>query len=65
MGLALRGRAGASAFFPLHACLFAPLWVLERSVSVYWALFRKLRGVEPEPVRIAVPETQARAGVGR
>lgn len=66
VGLALRGRAGASAFFPLRACLFAPLWVLERSVSVYWALFRKLRGVEPEPVRIAVPETHAsRAGVGR
>ena len=65
-GLALRGRAGASAYFPLKACLFAPLWVLERSVSVYWALFRKLRGVEPEPVRIAVPETHAtRAGVGR
>jgi hypothetical protein len=65
VGLALRGRAGASAFFPLHACLFAPLWMLERSVSVYWALFRKLRGVEPETVRIAVPETHAsRAGVG-
>lgn len=66
VGLALRGRAGASAFFPLRACLFAPLWVLERSVSVYWALFRKLRGVEPAPVRIAVPETHAtQAGVGR
>ena len=59
VGLALRGRAGASAFFPLRACLLAPLWVLERSVSVYWALFRKLRGVEPETVRIAVPETHA------
>src|SRR5437763_10812507 len=40
--LAVRGRAGAGAFFPLRACLFAPLWVLERSVSVYWALLRKL-----------------------
>ncbi|MFL6248382.1 MAG: hypothetical protein ACJ74H_20325 [Thermoanaerobaculia bacterium] len=66
VGLALRGRAGASAFFPLHACLFAPVWVIERSVSVYWALLRKLRGVEPETVRIAAPETHAtRAGVGR
>jgi hypothetical protein len=66
VGLALRGRAGASSYFPIHACLFAPLWVLERSVSVYWALFRKLRGLEPETVRIAVPETHAtRAGVGR
>lgn len=44
IALALRGRVGASSFFPLRACLFAPLWVLERSVSVYWALFRRLRG---------------------
>jgi hypothetical protein len=41
--LAIRGRIGAAAFFPLRACLAAPLWVAERSVSVYWALFRKLR----------------------
>jgi hypothetical protein len=41
--LALRGRGRASAF-PLRACFFAPLWIIERSVSVYWALFRKLRG---------------------
>jgi hypothetical protein len=49
VALAVRGRAGASAFFPLRACLFAPLWVLERSVSVYWALFRKLRVTTSEP----------------
>lgn len=54
--LALRGRAGASAFFPLRACLFAPLWVLERSVSVYWALFRKLRGADVDESRVAIPE---------
>ena len=67
VGLAVRGRAGATSYFPLHACLFAPVWVLERSVSVYWALFRKIRGVEADPQRIAVPEgTHApRAGVGR
>lgn len=66
VGLALRGRSGASSFFPLRACLFAPVWVFERSVSVYWALFRKLRGVEPDAVRVAMPETDApRAGVGR
>lgn len=44
VALALRGRAGAGAFFPLRAVLFAPLWVFERSVSVYWALFRRIRG---------------------
>ena len=47
--LAVRGRIGAAPFFPLRACLFAPLWVLERSVSVYWALFRKMRGATAEP----------------
>jgi hypothetical protein len=55
LGLALRGRIGATHFFPLHACLFAPLWVLERSVSVYWALFRKMRGVEAA-TRVALPD---------
>ncbi|HEU4887802.1 MAG TPA: hypothetical protein VFV49_07955 [Thermoanaerobaculia bacterium] len=66
IGLALRGRAGASSFFPFRACFFAPLWVLERSVSVYWALFRKLRGVEPETVRIALPDSRgAKVASGR
>ena len=46
IALALRGRSGAATFFPLRACLFAPVWVLERSVSVYWALFRKLSGAD-------------------
>jgi hypothetical protein len=40
--LAMRGRVGAAQFFPGRACLYAPLWVLERSISVYWALFRRL-----------------------
>lgn len=56
IGLALRGRSGASSVFPLRACLFAPVWVLERSVSVYWALFRKLRGVEADTERIVLPD---------
>lgn len=38
MVLALRGRVGASAFFPLRAVFYAPLWLVERSLSVYWAL---------------------------
>lgn len=56
MALAIRGRAGASPFFPLRACLFAPLWVLERSLSVYWALLRKLRGADEDPAGVAVPD---------
>jgi len=54
--LAVRGRAGASSFFPLRACLFAPLSVLERSVSVYWALLRKLRGAGEDATRVHVPD---------
>jgi len=53
MVLAVRGRVGATPFFPLRTCLYAPLWVLERSVSVYWALLRKVRSatsVPPMPV---------------
>ena len=56
IGLAVRGRSGGAAMhFPLRACLYAPLWVLERSVSVYWALFRKLRGADEDVARIAFP----------
>jgi hypothetical protein len=49
--LAVRGRMGAGAFFPLRACLYAPLWVFERSVSVYWALLQRMSGtvVEQQP----------------
>jgi hypothetical protein len=53
--LAVRGRAGAAQFFPLRACLFAPVWVFERSVSVYWALFRKLRGADAEAEGVSEP----------
>jgi hypothetical protein len=54
--VALRGRIGAGKFFPVRACLFAPLWIVERSLSVYWALFDRLRGatvhaVTPSPLR--------------
>jgi hypothetical protein len=55
--LALRGRSGAAAFFPLKACLFAPVWVFERSVSVYWALYRKLRGTSDEEASVTVAES--------
>ena len=54
LALALRGRAGAAEVFPLRACLYAPLWLLERSVSVYWALFRKVTGATVErPAEVA------------
>jgi hypothetical protein len=41
--LALRGRrAGGRDFIPAWVCLYAPLWILERSLSVYWAIYWKL-----------------------
>jgi hypothetical protein len=59
MVLALRGRGGATTFFPLRACLCAPLWVFERSLSVYWALFRKLQGSAAETARPSIAERGA------
>lgn len=61
VALAVRGRAGASTFFPLRTCFFAPLWIFERSLSVYWALFRKLRGTDLEPARKTAIPDRARA----
>jgi hypothetical protein len=41
--LAARGRRdGAAAVIPRSACLWAPLWVLERMVTVYGAAWLKL-----------------------
>jgi hypothetical protein len=41
--LALRGRrAGGRQFVPAWVSLYAPLWILERSLSVYWAIYWKL-----------------------
>jgi hypothetical protein len=34
-----RLRGTASHYFPRSVCLFAPLWIIERSFSTYWALY--------------------------
>jgi hypothetical protein len=47
--LAFRGRIGAAAFFPWRTCFYAPLWLVERSVSIYWAWFRRLIGSDDTP----------------
>jgi len=62
--LAIRGRGGASSVFPLRTCFFAPLWVLERSVSVYWALLRKLHPATVETSAMPVADG-AHEDVGR
>jgi hypothetical protein len=43
--LALRGllRDRAYRFFPARTALYAPLWVLERALSVYWAFYWRVR----------------------
>lgn len=43
--LAWRGRArgAASDYFPKSIYLFAPVWILERGLSTYWALYWWLR----------------------
>jgi hypothetical protein len=45
MGLSLRGlwRDAAYRFFPIRTILYAPLWMFERSMSVYCALYWRLR----------------------
>lgn len=62
LALAIRGRIGAAAFFPLRACLYAPLWLLERSISVYWVMLRRLSGTS-EPPRLPIAE-RARVASG-
>jgi hypothetical protein len=34
-----RSRGVASKYFPRSVCLSAPLWIFERSLSTYWALY--------------------------
>ena len=42
------GRDRAYKFFSAYVILYAPLWVLERALSVYWALYWRLtRGGYP------------------
>jgi hypothetical protein len=36
-------RDRAYKYFPLSSPLFAPLWIFERSVSVYWAVYWRVR----------------------
>jgi hypothetical protein len=57
--VAVRGRSGAANYFPLAACFFAPLWIVERSVSVYWALFQRIRGVAEPAAHSASPRQLA------
>lgn len=65
IGLAIRGRIGAGSVFPLRACFYAPLWVLERAISVYWALGLKMRGATvPAGGEVVAEKTSARFASG-
>jgi hypothetical protein len=39
IAMAGRLRGTASKHFPLSVCSIAPLWILERTLSTYWALY--------------------------
>lgn len=39
LAIAGRSRGRASEYFPFSVCAFAPLWIVERSLSTYWALY--------------------------
>lgn len=54
MAMAIRGRIGAGSYFPLRACLFAPLAIVERSFSIYWALLWRALGAR-NTSRVTVP----------
>ena len=62
MMLAIRGRIGTGSHFPLHTVLFAPVSLLERSFSIYFALFVLLRS-PGETSEQEAPESR-RAAVG-
>ena len=48
-----RSRGAARQFFPASVVAGAPLWVLERALSVYWALYwRVVRGGYPFGARL-------------
>jgi hypothetical protein len=32
-------RGDARKYFPFHVCLFAPLWICERTLSTWWAFY--------------------------
>jgi len=36
-------RGEASVYIPSSSCLYAPLWILERSLSTYWAVYWHFR----------------------
>lgn len=57
--VAAHGRAGAKRIFPFWLCFFAPLWLAERSVSIYWALARHLTRAPAVP-DVAGAEASAR-----
>ena len=53
-------RGDARKYFPVHICLFAPVWVLERTLSTWWAFcWRITRGGYPFGDRVL------KKGIGR
>ncbi|HEX6177175.1 MAG TPA: hypothetical protein VF057_02360 [Thermoanaerobaculia bacterium] len=59
--VAARGRVGARHFFPLRACFFAPLWLVERAVTIYWTLFARITRGRPRVVPVPSPAGRSEA----
>jgi hypothetical protein len=66
IAVALRGRRGAEHAVPLYAALLAPLWIVERSVLVYVALYSRFAGAAAatEPASAGTDGSRSRAASG-
>jgi hypothetical protein len=59
--LAVRGRLGAAArYFPVTTCLFAPIWLLERSLTAYRAVGLRLAELTHAEVAPSIVATEVR-----
>jgi hypothetical protein len=59
--LAVRGRLGLAArYFPMSVCLFAPVWLLERSLTAYRAVGLRLAELAQAEVAPSIVAAEAR-----
>lgn len=59
--LALHGRISTGRVIPWRACFFAPLWILERSVSIYCALLWRVSRTPAMSSATSRSQTERRA----
>lgn len=62
-----RRRAGGARVYPRAAALWAPLWLAERAVCIWWALVQRARGGVPyggQRIRLAAHSVRRLRSVG-